>query len=450
MCSLCLGKPLLLVQDSSVQAGSQTKCEMTSRDSVHTSSTAGARFDSKRRAIAVVIHAFEGGGSRRDVILLCNALAEKGVPVTILTLCGDGPLRSLLDPRVHVDVIPGGRIRHALPGLRRAFAPSLLGSSCAQNRPSISAAWRQCGRCHRSNRPKVVLREVASPSPAQKHDPTWQGRVAYRILHRFYRHADRIITLTEGARRDLVENFSIPAEKVFVMRANAVITPDIVQRISQWDGEQGREPDLIVSVGRLSPEKDHLLLLRALALVGHRRPWRLVLVGDGSQRPALEEFTRANGLSHQITFVGYSADPFAWLMRAKVAVCSSVYEGLCNAIIEALGCGTPVVSTDCPYGPARFFKTAASAHWSPWAMPPRSPRRLKPHSTARSTDPDSSLARSTTPPTERPRTSSRSLPICEPGEKCNSRRRCPAKTRAGAGRPNLKCSLMDSNHLPDN
>jgi glycosyltransferase involved in cell wall biosynthesis len=204
-------------------------------------------------------------------------------------------------------------------------------------------------------RPKVLLREVCSPSYAQVHDPLWQSRIAYRVLRRAYRYADRIITLTAGARHDLIDNFSVPAEKISAMRSNAVITPEIAGRIAGWDGEQGREPDLIVSVGRLSPEKGHLLLLRALTRLKDR-PWRLALVGDGKERPALEAFARDNGLAERVDFTGYVVDPFAWMMRASVAVCSSVYEGLCNAIIEALGCGTPVVSTDCPYGPREILK----------------------------------------------------------------------------------------------
>jgi glycosyltransferase involved in cell wall biosynthesis len=329
---------------------------MNHRPDVHTSDRSGACSNNERRVFAVVVHALEGGGSRRDVILLCNALVEKGVPVTILTLCDEGPLRSLVDSRVQISLIPGGRIRHAIPGLRRAFRalnPRLVLSSESSLNLCCLAAVRTLPK---SIRPSIVLREVASPSPAQQHDPSWQSRLSYRILQRFYRFADRVITLTDGARDDLLENFSMPADKVVVMRSNAVITPQIAQRIARWNGEEGRESDLIVSVGRLSPEKDHLLLLRALALVGSRRPWRLVLVGEGSQRSALEEFARANGLTNQVTFAGYSADPFAWLMRAKVAVCSSVYEGLCNAIIEALGCGTPVVSTDCPYGPREILQ----------------------------------------------------------------------------------------------
>jgi glycosyltransferase involved in cell wall biosynthesis len=140
------------------------------------------------------------------------------------------------------------------------------------------------------------------------------------------------------------------------MFTNAVVPPAMASRLAQWDGETGRDDDLIVSVGRLSPEKDHLTLLRALTLLPNDRRWRLAIVGDGAVRPALEAFARSHGLAGRIVFTREVADPFAWMMRARVAVCSSVYEGLCNAIIEALACGTPVVSTNCPYGPREILK----------------------------------------------------------------------------------------------
>lgn len=306
--------------------------------------------------VGAVLPAFEGGGAQRDMILLCNALAAKGVPVAMIVLRNEGPMRELVDRAIPIIEIPGRRIRYAIPGLRGAFRslkPRVVVSSESNLNLCCLAAARSLRRV---NRPKVVLREVGSPTAAQQHDPYWQNRVAYRILRRFYRGADRIITLTDGARRDLIENFAVPAGKVAAMRSNAVITAEVADRIARWDGEMGRDPNLIVSVGRLSPEKDHRLLLRALALLGHNRSWRLALVGDGKERPALEAFARDHGLADRVTFTGYVTDPFAWMMRARVAVCSSVYEGLCNAIIEALSCGTPVVSTDCPFGPREILQ----------------------------------------------------------------------------------------------
>lgn len=310
----------------------------------------------ERVEIAVVLRAFEGGGAQRDIVLLCNAVAERGVPVAIMALRTEGPLRDLLHPSVRVIKVAGGKIRYAIPGLRqaiRSLAPRTVLSSEANLNLFTLLAARSLPRAHR---PKIVLREVSCPSIAQARDPHLQNRIAYRILRHAYRHADRVITLTEGARVDLVENFSVPERKIAVMLTNAVIPPQAIERIAAWDGESGRELDLIVSVGRLSREKDHRTLLEAVKRIPASRPWRLALVGDGPERPALEAFVRDNGLSERTSFIGHVSDPFAWMMRAKVAVCSSAYEGLCNAIIEALACGTAVVSTNCPFGPREILQ----------------------------------------------------------------------------------------------
>jgi glycosyltransferase involved in cell wall biosynthesis len=314
------------------------------------------RSDSGGFDLAVVMRAFEGGGAQRDMILLCNALAAKGVGVTILALRDQGPLRPLLDAGVRVVPVPGRKLRYAVPGLRRALrvlAPDFVVSSEAGLNLCALAAVRTLAR---SNRPKLLLREVGSPSIALRHDPYAQNRVAYRVLRYFYRYADRVLTLTDGARRDLAQNFFVPERTIAVMRTNAVIPPPMAERLAHWDGESGREDGLVVCIGRLSPEKDHRTLLRAVALLPSDRNWRLAIVGAGVQRPTLETYARDLGLGGRATFVGEVDDPFAWMMRAQVAVCASIYEGLGNAVIEALACGTPVVSTDCPYGPREILE----------------------------------------------------------------------------------------------
>ena len=307
-------------------------------------------------AIAAVMRALEGGGAQRDMVLLCNALHLRGCAVIVLALRTAGPLRDLLDPAIPVIAIPGERIRYAIPGLRkliRLHKPRMIVSSESNLNLCCLAAVRSLPAAQRT---KLVLREVSSPSVAQSHDPHFQNRIAYRLLRRLYRYADRIVTLTRGARDDLVQNFSVPESKIAVMRSNAVVPNDTAQRLAAWDSETGREAGLIVSIGRLSPEKDHKLLLRALALTDSPRSWRLAIVGEGPERKALEQEARALGLAERVTFVGHDPDPFGWMMRAALVVCSSRYEGLGNVIIEALACGTPVISTDCPYGPREILQ----------------------------------------------------------------------------------------------
>jgi glycosyltransferase involved in cell wall biosynthesis len=240
--------------------------------------------------------------------------------------------------------------------LRRAIrdiAPDIVVSSEAALNLCALIAVRSLPRRYQ---PKLVLREVNNPAISQYQDPYRQNRIAYRLLRWFYRRADRVIALTDGDGKDLTRIFSVPDEMISVMRVNAVIPPAIVRRLAQWDGEADRERDLIVCVGRLSPEKDQLTLLRAMTLMPPERSWRLAVVGDGPDRAALENFVRDNGLADRVIFAGYAIDPFAWLMRARVAVLSSKQEGLPCVLMESLACGTPVVCTDSSYGPREILQ----------------------------------------------------------------------------------------------
>jgi glycosyltransferase involved in cell wall biosynthesis len=305
---------------------------------------------------AMVTLAFEGGGPERDAIFLCNALAAKGMQVALVVLRGEGPLRVFVDPSVQIIVVGERRIRYAFPLLRRtlrSLAPSVVLSSGV---PSLNLLTLLAARVlPRDARPKVVLRENSVPSMARR-DPSRSNRIAYRLLRRLYRFADRIITLTDGAREDLIRLFSVPRAMVSVMRTNAVLSPAIIDRISRWDGESGREAGLIVWVGRLSAEKDPHTLLRAVSMLPPNRPWRLAMIGDGPLRTGLEVFCHSNRIADRVTFTGYVTDPIGWMMRANVLVLSSLYEGFGNVIIEALACGTSVVCTDCPYGPQEILR----------------------------------------------------------------------------------------------
>lgn len=107
---------------------------------------------------------------------------------------------------------------------------------------------------------------------------------------------------------------------------------------------------VILAVGRLTEQKDFPTLMRAFACVRADRPVRLVILGEGRLRPDLEQLAASLGIRADVDMPGFVPNPFQYMARASLLVLSSLYEGLPGVVIQALACGCPVVSTDCPGG----------------------------------------------------------------------------------------------------
>jgi glycosyltransferase involved in cell wall biosynthesis len=115
-------------------------------------------------------------------------------------------------------------------------------------------------------------------------------------------------------------------------------------------------PPVILSVGRLSPEKEFGTVIRAIAQLAPQRPVRLMILGEGQERPALEALIDELGVRDRVLLPGFDSNPYAYMSRAAVLVLSSRWEGSPNVLVEAMACGTPVVATNCRSGPAELLE----------------------------------------------------------------------------------------------
>ena len=134
---------------------------------------------------------------------------------------------------------------------------------------------------------------------------------------------------------------------------NACPVKRIQSLMLEEDPEIPDEP-FILNVARLVPQKDHELLLGAYAKAMPEE--RLVIIGEGHLQAALEDKARRIGVAERVTFAGTKRNPYPWMRAARLFVLSSRIEGMGIVLSEALACGTPVASVDCPGGIREILK----------------------------------------------------------------------------------------------
>ena len=171
--------------------------------------------------------------------------------------------------------------------------------------------------------------------------------------------ADSIVTVSQGVEDDLkLHNPSI-SHLVHTIY-NPLISPHISRLVSEslshpWIDKQDYR--IILTVNRLYPVKDVTTLIKAFAkIIKLESSSRLIILGDGPEKPRLESLARQLEVYDFIDFVGFMPNPYSWMAKAHVFVLSSIHEGLPSVLIEAMACGTSVVSTDCPHGPREILQ----------------------------------------------------------------------------------------------
>jgi glycosyltransferase involved in cell wall biosynthesis len=162
------------------------------------------------------------------------------------------------------------------------------------------------------------------------------------LFLRLLRRIDAVVAISAEVRQELLD-YGFPQERIVVI-PNGVNT-GYFSPGSAVDRD-GREASPILFVGRLCEQKGVDILLRALALLGEQSTaWRLDLLGDGSDRPALQALAEESGIAAAVRFMGPRSDVRDRMRGAALLVLPSRYEGLSNVLLEAMACGLPVVAT---------------------------------------------------------------------------------------------------------
>ena len=311
--------------------------------------------DTCQKRIALYISSMHGGGAERVMLDVATGLSERGMSVDLVLREAKGPYLDLVPKDVRIIDLNSHRIAASFPKLLRYIwrerPIALLSSLHTSNVPALIAKLLSGGTL------RVVVRQENTFTDRFE-TTNFKDRQILRVFKRLLPFADGIVAVSQGVSADLRREVPNASHKVTTIY-NPVVWPDHAEKAREpvdhlWFDDT--DTPVILSAGRLTTVKDHATLLRAFTEVLGSRPARLVIVGEGPERENLQEMAERLGVSQQVDFPGFKLNPFAYMSKSSVFVLSSRYEGFGNVLVEAMACGTPVVSTDCRSGPREILQ----------------------------------------------------------------------------------------------
>ncbi|MFX1375554.1 MAG: glycosyltransferase [Promethearchaeota archaeon] len=191
----------------------------------------------------------------------------------------------------------------------------------------------------------------------------YKKKFYFKFLIRFLyplKKVEAIAPVSNGIKEILVNNYKIDKTKII-----PIYTGIDLRKIKQFSKEkiddyesmfQNSEILKFITVGRLSGEKGHKYLIEAFAKVKKEIPnSKLFILGEGPLKPQLERQVRINHLENDVFLLGFKNNPYKYISKANIFVLSSLHEGLPWALIEALACHLPIISTNCETGPKEIL-----------------------------------------------------------------------------------------------
>jgi glycosyltransferase involved in cell wall biosynthesis len=305
--------------------------------------------------ISFFLPSLEGGGAEKATVYLIKGFVEKGFQVDLLLSKAAGPYIKMVPEKCKIMDFNSKRVIFSLGKLidylkvNKPFA--LISVLSHANVISLFA------KMFYNTETKIVLTERINLTSSKVNLMSFRSKLLPFFMFLTYWKANKIVAVSKGVAEDLEKRIGYLKNKVEFIY-NPVIVPEILKLSKEsidhpWFNN--KEIPVILSVGRLTPQKDYPVLLKAFSIVRKEIECHLVILGEGEERNNLNDLAKDLEIYEDVWMPGFVDNPYKYMTKANLFVSSSKSEGFPNALIEAMACGTAVVATDCPSGPVEIL-----------------------------------------------------------------------------------------------
>jgi glycosyltransferase involved in cell wall biosynthesis len=302
-----------------------------------------------KKRITFFLDALHGGGAEKAVVKMLQGLTKKDFTLDLVLAKLEGPYLEMVPKEVNIIDLGTGRAMKSIWPLAKYLQ---------QHRP-----WAFVANMGHVNVAAALAKELSGISTKMvlveqnnisAHPVTLPRAKLIKPLAKWlYPRAEVVAGVSAGVARDVEYQYGLAPGRAQVIN-NPVVDETLfikAQATPDHPWFQDAEIPVFMAVGRLTRQKDFPNLLQAFALVRAKRAARLIILGEGEDRSQLEAEASRLGITADISMPGFAANPYSYMSNAAALVLSSQEEGLPTVLIEALGCGCRIVSTDCPSGP---------------------------------------------------------------------------------------------------
>lgn len=307
-------------------------------------------MDNKR--LALLLPDMGGGGAERVAVTLIKHFISKGYSVDLLLMKARGELLPLLPVEVVVSDLGAARVRDAVRPVASYLALARPAAMQISMWP-LTVAGIVARMISRSGA-RIVVSDHAPLSKQYGCRGFRHQQMLKWSIRLLYPRADARVVVAAATGKDLSQLSGLPQED-FEVIYNPVEVPREGKADAEVEEMWGGARYRILNVGRLNPQKNHLLLLESFARITSHFDARLIILGEGHLRQLLEKRAGELGIADRVVMPGFRLDPAPFYHSANLFVLSSDFEGYPLVLIEAMHCGLSIVSTDCPTGPAEIL-----------------------------------------------------------------------------------------------